>query len=933
MQKKTMNELEKSSYLSGGNAAYLEEIYDQYLANPSSVDKEWRDYFQSLPAVGNNAIKDVSHEAILEQLRESAHLPKVAAMAIPFAAEQERVDNLIDAYRSYGHIAAQLDPLGLSQASDPRLELSHYALGTSDMSKTFATRGVLPKAEASLQEIVDRLKSIYCGTLAFETSFIENSEEQQWLQDYIEVKLPQVEFDALHSKKILKRLLAAEDLEKYLDVKYVGQKRFSLEGGESMIPMLDELNEKAAMVNTHEVIIGMAHRARLNVLLNIMGKTSKELFQEFEGAKDYGMTSGDVKYHMGYSSDIQTSSGPIHLSLGFNPSHLEFISPVVMGSVRARQDRESDKEHNYALTVMIHGDSAFTGQGVVMETLNMSKVRAYDVGGSVHLIFNNQVGFTTSDPLDLRSARYCSGPAKMIEAPIIHVNGDDPEAAIKAMQLAMDYRHRFKKDVVVDLVCYRLHGHNESDEPSATQPLMYKVIRARKSVPELYAQKLIQAGIVTEAEVAEWNKNYVDLLDQGARVTEILPEGITDKNAALWNSFMNQDLFMPCNTAISLTQLDQLTERLTQLPPSFELQRQVGQVMAVRKKMWAGELPLDWGAAETMAYASILEEGHLVRFTGEDSRRGTFSHRHAALFDQKTGEAYLPLAHLSDKQAAIEIYDSSLSETSVLAFEYGYSTTDPQALVIWEAQFGDFANGAQVIIDQFISSAWQKWQRLSGLVMMLPHGYEGMGPEHSSARLERYLQLAAQDNMQICIPTTPSQIFHLLRRQVMRPVRVPLIIMTPKSLLRHKLAVSPREALTKGEFQLVIPEIDTDIDANKVRRVVVCSGKVYYDLLAKRRENKQTDVAIIRIEQLYPFPYEAFKAELQKYAQAKEVVWCQEEPMNQGAWYIGRHRLVECMRSDQTLIYAGREAMAATAPGYPALHNKQQNALVDAALK
>ena len=933
MQKKTLKELEKSSYLFGGNAAYLEEIYDQYLENPSSVDKEWRDYFQSLPQVGDNTAKDVPHEAVLEVLREQLKSPRAAGGVAEVAVEQERVDNLITAYRTYGHIAAKLDPLGLTEAQDPRLLLSHYGLSSADLKKVFPSRGVLPKAQATLEEIFNALQAIYSGALAYEYMYIESADEQAWLQEYIETKLPSIKFDHEQRKKVLRRLMAAEGLERYLDVKYVGQKRFSLEGAEAMIPMMDELNEKAAAHNTREVVIGMAHRGRLNMLLNVMGKSSKELFQEFEGTKDYGMTSGDVKYHLGFSSDVQTSAGPIHLSLGFNPSHLEFISPVVMGSVRARQDREHDANHNYALTVMIHGDSAFTGQGVVMETLNMSKTRAYDVGGSIHLILNNQVGFTTSNPVDLRSARYCSGPAKMIEAPIIHVNGDDPEAALKAMRLAMDYRNTFKKDVVIDLVCYRRYGHNEADEPSATQPLMYKVIRSRCSVPELYAQKLTEEGVIAEANVKEWNDAYTQRLDKGERVIDLLPSGITDKNAAAWSSFTGQDLSVAAKTAISLKQLDKLAAALSKIPAEVELQRQVGQIVTTRQKMWAGESSLDWGAAETMAYASILEEGRLIRITGEDTRRGTFFHRHAALIDQKTGEPYVPLMHLSKNQASIEIYDSSLSETSVLAFEYGYSTTDPNTLVIWEAQFGDFANGAQVIIDQFISSGWQKWQRMSGLVMMLPHGYEGMGPEHSSARLERFMQLAAQDNMQICVPTTPAQIFHLLRRQVVRSVRIPLIIMTPKSLLRNKLAVSAREELTQGEFQLVIPEIDKEIEAKKVRRVIACSGKVYYDLLTKRREKKQTDIAIIRVEQLYPFPYEAFKAELKKYPQAKELVWCQEEPMNQGAWYTGRHRLQESLMPNQSLSYAGREAMAAPAPGYPALHNKQQAALVDEALK
>lgn len=932
MQKKTLEDFELNSYLSGGNADYLETIYDAYLADSNSVSAEWRQYFQSLPKVGNNSSKDVSHEAVRESLRESAKLPKLMqGSSIEVSSEQERVDNLIDAYRNYGHISANLDPLGLIRSDEPRLSLQAHGLSQQDFNKSFLTRGVLAKSEATLDEILSALRKIYCGTVAYEYMYIESEAEQAWLKEAIENTLSNLKFDADKRKNILSRLIAAEGLEKYLDVKYVGQKRFSLEGGESMIPMLDEINQRAGANHLKEVIIGMAHRGRLNVLLNIMGKSSKELFDEFEGKKDYGMTSGDVKYHLGFSSDIQTQGGALHLSLAFNPSHLEFISPLVMGSVRARQDRANAKG-NYALAVMIHGDSAFTGQGVVMETLNMSQTRAYDVGGSIHLIFNNQVGFTTSHPKDTRSARYCSSPAKMIDAPIIHVNGDDPEACLKAMILAFDYRQQFNKDVVIDLVCYRRLGHNEADEPSATQPLMYQNIRARKTSKQLYAELLIKEGVVSQAEVDAMENAYVAALDKGEQVVKLLPSGISEFNAKNWAPYLNQGPRYSIDTGVPLKELQALAKRMENIPTQFELQRQVAQIVAAREKMWSGQMPLDWGAAETLAYATILNSGSTIRFTGQDSRRGTFFHRHAALIDQKTGEVYMPLAHLGKQQGKLEIYDSVLSETAVLAFEYGYANAEPNALVIWEAQFGDFANGAQVIIDQFISSAWQKWKRLAGIVMMLPHGYEGAGPEHSSARLERYLQLAAEDNMQICVPSTPAQIFHLLRRQVVRPVRIPLIIMTPKSLLRHKLAVSAMEELTTGHYQLLIKEIDHEIEPKKVRKVVVCSGKVYYDLLAKRRENKQTDVAIIRIEQLYPFPYEELKAVFESYPKAKQVVWCQEEPMNQGAWFTGRHRLVKCMSPDQELIYAGREPMASTAAGYPALHNKQQIALVDQAL-
>ncbi len=933
MQKKSLEELEASSYLSGGNAAYLEQIYDVYLANPENVSEQWRRYFKSLPPVGSRFTQDASHAAIQEEIRAQARQPKMAFSASVGVSDQERVDRLIDAFRRYGHREAKTNPLPSSSSLEPRLQLGYYGLKSSDLDQSFETRGVLSKTQASLQEIFDELKRIYCGSLAFEYTYIENETEQEWLRGYIESTLSKMQPSSDQRKKIAKHLVSAEGLEKYLDTKYVGQTRFSLEGGDSFIPMLHELIEKASQDEVREVVIAMAHRGRLNMLFNVMGMSAQELFHEFEGSREGDKTSGDVKYHIGYSADLQTNTGPIHLSLAFNPSHLEFISPVAMGSVRARQDRVENNKASRALTVMVHGDAAFTGQGVVMETLNLSKARGYDVGGSLHLILNNQVGFTTSDPEDARSARYASGPAKMIEAPIIHVNADDPEATIKAIQLAMDYRHYFNKDVVVDLVCYRRYGHNEADEPSATQPLMYQQIRAQKSVATLYCEHLIQEGLLSEIEVTAWKEQYADLLDQGLAVIQRLPEDLTKQYATRWAAYLNQDVSARVDTGVPLPDLEQLIVKLEYIPPHFELQRQVGLLLAARNKMWAGELPLDWGAAETLAYATLLAEGHPVRFTGQDVRRGTFAHRHAAIFDQKTGEVYMPLAHLSDQQARLSIYDSTLSETAVLAFEYGYSTTEPDALVIWEAQYGDFANGAQVIIDQFITSGWQKWQRMSGLVLMLPHGQQSAGPEHSSARLERFMQMAAEDNIQICVPTTPAQIFHLLRRQVLRPVRVPLIIMTPKGMLRNKLAVSPREDLTKGGFQWLLPELDVEVEAKQVSRVIICCGKVYYDLLAKRRELKETKIAMLRIEQLYPFPYEELKAELEKYSAAKEVVWCQEEPMNQGAWFIGRHRLSDCLAPHQSLSYAGREAMAAPSPGYPELDKKQQYALIEQALK
>lgn len=930
--KKTMKEFEANSYLFGGNAPYVEELYDAYLMNPDSVEPEWQSYFSSLQdgaAVG----KDVSHEVVREHFREMAKHPRVFASEAAVSDKQGNVDALITAYRRFGHLNSQLDPLGSRNPPDSRLQLTHHHLSDADLNETFNTRGLLPKAQATLKEILDALKQCYCGTIGVEYSRITDDVEREWLRDYIEHQLPNFTFDAETKKSILKKLTAAEGLEKYLDSRYPGQKRFSIEGGDALIPMLHELSEHARAADLQELVVGMAHRGRLNVLLNIMGQSPAELFQEFDGTMDYGLTTGDVKYHRGFSSDVKTESGPIHLSLAFNPSHLEFINTVVMGSTRARQERKKvGNKIDYAMPILIHGDAAFSGQGIVMETLSMSQTRSYHVGGTVHIILNNQVGFTTSNPHDTRSSRYCSDLAKMIDIPIFHVNGDDAEAVVKTALIALDYRMRFHKDFVIDLVCYRRHGHQEVDEPRATQPMMYQIIRSHPTPKTIYSKQLLDEKVVTQAEIDDWSERYRDRLDSGREVVDILHEGLSHHYATNWTPFLEKSWRVQADTTVPMDELKQLGDKITQLPENFTLQRNVGMIMSARRKMYEGAQPLDWGYAETMAYATLLHEGYPIRFSGEDVRRGTFFHRHAALFDQNTGECYEPLEHLNNDQAHIQIYDSLLSEAGALGFEYGYATADPHALVLWEAQFGDFANGAQVIIDQFISSAWQKWNRLSGLVMLLPHGYEGMGPEHSSARLERYLQLCAQENIQVFVPTTPSQIFHLLRRQVLRPFRKPLIVMTPKSLLRHKLAVSSLEDLSKGQLKLLIPEID-DIKPEKVSRVIACSGKVYYELLQKRRDENIDDIAIIRIEQLYPFPYDEFEAALATYPNAKELVWCQEEPKNQGAWFCTRHRLVKCLPDGWDIHYVGRHSMAAPAGGYPSLHTKQQTDLVNRALK
>ncbi len=925
-----------TSYLSGGNAAYIESLYEQFLQDPNSVSEEWCSYFTVLANGQVNApLQEVSHARIQEQLRQMARQPKTVTTGVATTPRQEAVDYLIISYRRFGHLNAKINPLGFEEPIDPRLELSYYYLGPADADQVFLTRGVLPQEKATLREIYETLRKIYCGSIGIEYTRISDEEERAWLREYMEKKLSNIVLDKETKLSILQKLVAADGLEKYLERKYTAQKRFSIEGADALIPMMEELAKRAASQSVREMVIGMAHRGRLNVLLNIMGQAPLELFQEFEGTKDYGMTTGDVKYHNGFSSNMKTPSGYIHLSLMCNPSHLEFVNAVIMGSVRARQERKSPgsaANRNYAVPLMIHGDASFIGQGITQETLSMSNTRAYTVGGSVHIIVNNQVGFTTSDPRDSRSSRYCSDVAKMIDVPILHVNGDDVEATIKAIYIAMDYRTKFRKDVVIDLVCYRRHGHNEADEPRATQPLMYAVIDRHPVPREIYARQLVKEGVITQQAADQLWENYRLQLDEGRLVAPVTQKDFPERYPAPnWAPYINQSWTIQVDTSVPKKKLQELGKKITQLPQGFQLQRNVAMVIQAREKMTAGEQPLDWGYAETMAYATLLAQNHHIRFSGEDCRRGTFFHRHAAVFDQNTGEAYVPLAHLAEDQGRMDIYDSLLSEAGTMGFEYGYAMAAPEALVVWEAQYGDFANVAQVHIDQFLSSAWQKWSRLCGLVLLLPHGQQGEGPEHSSARLERYLQLCAQENMQVFVPSTPAQIFHLLRKQVLRPYRTPLVVMSPKSLLRHKLAVSTLDDLAKGQLQLVIGEID-DIAPEKVRKVIMCSGKVYYELLEKRREQQQKDIAIIRLEQLYPFPEHELKQALALYSKAKTVVWCQEEPKNQGAWYIMYDRFIACLPKSATLEYAGREPMAAPSGGYSALHKKQQVALIKDAL-
>jgi len=922
--------------LSGGNAAYIEDLYDEFLRDPSGIDPAWREYFERLQGGG-----DIAHGPIRERLLARATLPAgtQAPQGGPVdgaSAKQGAVSRLIQVYANRGHLVANLDPLGLQERAKPYvLDLQYFGLSDADLDTEFFTgsRNHAIPERTTLKNILRDLKFIYTDTIGAEFAHVSDTEERLWLQDRFQIARMQWRFSADEKKNILWQLTAAEGLERYLHTKYVGQKRFSLEGGDSLIPLLDELVQQGGKVGVEENIIGMAHRGRLNVLVNLLGKSPKDLFSEFEGQYDLAKLrgSGDVKYHKGFSADLKTESGNVHVALAFNPSHLEVVNAVVEGSARARQERRGDELGDKVLPVQIHGDAAFAGQGVIMETLQLSQARGFYTGGSVHIIINNQVGFTTSDPHDARSTLYCSDVAKMVEAPILHVNADDPEAVCFVVRFALDYRMKFHKDVVIDLVCYRRHGHNEADEPAATQPLMYQIIRKKPTVRQLYAEKLTAQGIISAAEAAAMMEQYRSGLDQGKPQARAALGLIGNRYTVDWSEYLGAD-WEPVKTGVDLARLRILGKAITTYPTDWNLHPRVLAIMQAREKMINGDLALDWGCAENLAYASLVQDGYPVRLTGQDSGRGTFFHRHAVLHDQLTGRTYVPLQHLATNQPKFTVIDSVLSEEAVMGFEYGFSTTEPHCLTIWEGQFGDFCNGAQVIIDQFISSGEAKWGRLSGITLFLPHGYEGQGPEHSSARLERFLQLCAEFNMQVCVPSTPAQMFHMLRRQMIRPLRKPLIIMTPKSLLRHPLSVSRLEELAAGGFQTVIDEVD-DLKTAAVKRVVFCSGKVYFDLLKSRREAKVDTVAIVRIEQLYPFPSEEYEAILQKYSNAQEIVWCQEEPQNQGSWYQIRHRLQSKLGAKHELLYAGRAGAAAPATGIAALHEQQQKNLVTAALQ
>ncbi|WP_166207587.1 2-oxoglutarate dehydrogenase E1 component [Cognatiluteimonas telluris] len=928
-----LKQFAQSSQL-GANAGYIEELYEQYLVDPDSVSAKWKAYFDGFK--GREA-GDVPHSAVVHEI---ALAGKRAARgeggnAAASGDDRERgVGKLLTAYRSRGHLAANLDPLGMAAKPEaPDLTLGFHKLSEPDLDGSFSTGGVAGRERMPLRELVALLKATYTGSIGAEFMHITDAEQRRWVYERLEAAAGRYGQSKDAKLRILERLTAAEGLERYLHTKYVGQKRFSLEGGDALIPMLDVMIRRAGKDGVKDVVLGMAHRGRLNVLINTLGKPPRKLFDEFEGKFEHASGNrahtGDVKYHMGFSADLATDGGPVHVALAFNPSHLEIVDPVVVGSVRSRQNRRGDRQRTRVLPVLLHGDAAFAGQGVVMELLQMSQARGFAVGGTVHVVINNQIGFTTSAADDARSTLYCTDVAKMVGAPVLHVNGDDPEAVVFCTELAFDFRQRFGKDVVIDLVCYRRHGHNEADEPAATQPLMYQTIRAHKTVRELYGEQLVAEGVLDAGAVKAMMDVYRDKLDSG-KVTAEVADVSPDQFSIDWSKFLQGKVTDAVDTRFDRKRLDVLSNQITNVPANIVLHPRVAKIYDDRRKMAAGEVPADWGFAENLAYATLLDQKYKLRLVGQDSGRGTFFHRHAILHDQKTDEYYLPLRQLVDNPESVTIIDSLLSEEAVMGFEYGYSTADPMTLDIWEAQFGDFANGAQVVIDQFLSSGEAKWDRLCGLALFLPHGYEGQGPEHSSARLERFLQLCALDNMIVCAPTTPAQDFHMIRRQMLMATRKPLVVMTPKSLLRHKLAVSSLDELANGEFQWLIP--DSTATAKKAKRVVLCAGKVYYDLVEEAQKQKITDVALVRVEQLYPFPRQQLVAELKRHASATEVVWCQEEPQNQGAWYQIRHHLVACLQPKQALHYAGRARSPSPAAGHLAEHVAEQVKLVADAL-
>jgi len=927
-----------STALYGGNAAFIEDLYERYLADPESVDLAWRERFD---AMHQESANEVPHGPVRKNFLRLAQESRMRATTRsterlePAAAEkQSSVLRLINAYRYRGHQVADLDPLKLRDTPNVAdLDPGYHHFQETDLDQVFHTGSLYAPDRMRLRDILALVKEIYCGPVGSEYMHITNTQEKRWIQKRLEGYRGKPELEAADRRWLLTLLTAAEGIEKYLHARYVGQKRFSLEGGEVLIPLLDELIQRAGRKGMKEVVIGMAHRGRLNVMTNILGKPPQDIFDEFEGRSHqrWENLAGDVKYHMGFATDIETPGGGVHVALGFNPSHLEIINPVIEGSVRARQRRRLDRTGDQVLPLLIHGDSAFAGQGVVAETLQLSQTRSFSTGGTVHVVINNQIGFTTSNPLDTRSTLYCTDLAKMVQAPVFHVNGDDPEAVIFVTRLALDYRNQFHKDVIIDVVCYRRLGHNEADEPAVTQPMMYKKIRSRPTSRAIYADRLITDGILGKDEAVAMIEDYRSSIEHGVVVARPVMCGLDNAYKVDWKACKGEDWDQDVDTGVSREKIQQLADRMLVIPEGFELHPRVSKLWRERRKMANGDQMADWGFCENIAYATLVDSGYGVRLSGQDCGRGTFFHRHAKIHDQVTGESYTSLQHIGEHQGPFVAIDSILSEEAVLGFEYGYATAEPNELTLWESQFGDFGNGAQVVIDQFITSAGTKWNLSCGLVMLLPHGLEGQGAEHSSARLERYLQLCAERNIQVCVPTTPAQMFHLIRRQMVRDYRRPLVVMTPKSLLRHRLATSSLDELDQGCFQSVIAEQDM-LDPNEVKRVVICSGKVYFDLLEARRARGVTDVAILRIEQLYPFPKDQLATAFAPYRSAAQLIWCQEEPQNQGAWDQIKHRFHWLLDEDRRVYYVGRHSSAAPAVGHRHVHVEQQEQLVDEAI-
>ncbi|MEY8766037.1 MULTISPECIES: 2-oxoglutarate dehydrogenase E1 component [Francisella] len=921
----------ETTQLFGGNLEYLESIYDDYvMGNYEDIDPKWLSFFDSIASS-----TDTVHRDLVDEFKFLAKNKATSTAIVNGEGDVGlKAKALVKAYRSHGYKSANIDPLGLMKYQrDSDLELSAHGLSEKDLSEKVNLGDFTDNKAISLKEVVEKAKSIYESSVGYEYRYIGNKEEKLWLQDKIEKNLSTSQSD---KKWILQQLVAAEGLEKYLALRYVGQKRFGLEGGESLIPSLQHVIEKAvSRHSTRFIQLGMAHRGRLNVLVNVMGKNPKDLFEEFEGKQSEKSLSGDVKYHMGYSNYRCVDGKEAKIALAFNPSHLETVDPVVEGAAKAIQDKLDGNVHNKVLPILIHGDSAFCGQGIVMETFGFSLTEAYGTGGTVHLVVNNQVGFTTSSTFGVnRSSNYSTDIAKMVDAPIFHVNCDDPEAVLKVADIALEYRMKFNKDVVIDLVCYRRNGHNETDEPSGTQPQMYEVIKKLPTTLKLYSEKLINEGAIDAGLLAQLNANYRSKLDNGKVTIDILDrKTVKDKlNVCDWLPYIGKQETKYSYNAIAEEGLKELALRMSEVPEEVKAQMQVKKALTDRVKMANGELPLNWGFAESLAYATLLDEGYSVRISGEDSGRGTFSHRHAVVKNMNTSsqlKEYVPLKHINEN-VRFDIIDSTLSEYGVLGFEYGYSCYSPDSLVIWEAQFGDFVNTAQVVIDQFLVAAEEKWGILSGLTLFLPHGQEGAGAEHSSARLERFLSSCANKNMQVCTPTTPAQIYHLLRRQVIRPLRKPLIVMTPKSLLRNPMAVSTLEELSKGKFEPIID--DANASENKVKKLILCNGKVYYDLIAKKQDTHK-DIAVVRLEELYPFPQEELANIFAKYKQVDKVVWLQEEPQNKGAWYNIRHFIEKLVSKNQELLCVARERSSTPAVGYHALYVKQQEEIINRALE